>query len=375
VGAALAFSACVVAALLFATLRERGGTELALGPAGDEAPPQAAPSPEDAVEAVEPAADAPTFDLVRVERDGQAVIAGRAAPGSHVTIYAGNRPLAEVDADAEGNFVAIFGAGADERPRALTLQAEDARGTRTASDEVVMLLPREGAAVEEGGEADPEADASAVAARSGGGAVAGGGAPGDASAEAAEPEVAAAAVLRDGSVEVLPTDAGAGDGERRGVTLASISYSEQGEVTLAGRGTSGAALRAYVDGSLVHEAAVADDGRWAMELRDLAAGRYRLRIDQIGPDGQVASRVETPFQRDFPRPPPPRPGVPAPAEHGAGTVSVTVQPGHNLWTLARERYGSGIMDTQILTANRELIRDPDLIYPGQIFSLPDEAAE
>jgi nucleoid-associated protein YgaU len=67
--------------------------------------------------------------------------------------------------------------------------------------------------------------------------------------------------------------------------------------------------------------------------------------------------------------------VPAPAQLGAGTVSVTVQPGHNLWTLARERYGSGIMYTQILTANRELIRDPDLIYPGQIFNLPDEAAE
>jgi nucleoid-associated protein YgaU len=301
---------------------------------------------------------------VRVERDGQAVIAGRAAPGSHVTIYAGNRPLAEVDADAEGNFVAIFGAGADERPRALTLQAEDARGTRTASDEVVMLLPREGAVVEEGGEADPEADASADAAGSGGGAVAGGGAPGDASAEAAEPEVAAAAVLRDGSVEVLPTDAGAGDGERRGVTLASISYSEQGEVTLAGRGTSGAALRAYVDGSLVHEAAVADDGRWAMELRDLAEGRYRLRIDQIGPDGQVASRVETPFQRDFPEAPPPRPGPLGPG------VRVTVQPGGTLWTIARAEYGSGVLYTQIFTANSELIRDPDLIYPGQVLAIP-----
>jgi nucleoid-associated protein YgaU len=228
-----------------------------------------------------------------------------------------------------------------------------------------MLLPREGAVVEEGGEADPEADATAVAAGSGGGgAVAGGGAPGDASAEAAEPEVAAAAVLRDGSVEVLPTDAGAGDGERRGVTLASISYSEQGEVTLAGRGTSGAALRAYVDGSLVHEAAVADDGRWAMELRDLAAGRYRLRIDQIGPDGQVASRVETPFQRDFPEAPPPRPGPIGPG------VRVTVQPGGTLWTIARAEYGSGVLYTQIFTANSELIRDPDLIYPGQVLAIP-----
>ena len=49
---------------------------------------------------------------------------------------------------------------------------------------------------------------------------------------------------------------------------------------------------------------------------------------------------------------------------------MTVQPGNNLWTLAREHYGSGVMYTQIFTANLELIRDPDLIYPGQIFRIP-----
>jgi nucleoid-associated protein YgaU len=49
---------------------------------------------------------------------------------------------------------------------------------------------------------------------------------------------------------------------------------------------------------------------------------------------------------------------------------VTVQPGHNLWTLARTHYGSGVRYTQIFTANRDQIRDPDLIYPGQIFSMP-----
>ena len=79
--------------------------------------------------------------------------------------------------------------------------------------------------------------------------------------------------------------------------------------------------------------------------------------------------METPFQRDYPDAPRRRPGRP-------GVPSVTVQPGHNLWTLARQRYGSGTMYTQIFTANREQIREPDLIYPGQIFSMPEpDAAE
>jgi len=29
----------------------------------------------------------------------------------------------------------------------------------------------------------------------------------------------------------------------------------------------------------------------------------------------------------------------------------------------------------VFEANRDKIRDPDLIYPGQIFDLPDDAAE
>ena len=82
----------------------------------------------------------------------------------------------------------------------------------------------------------------------------------------------------------------------------------------------------------------------------------------------MESRVETPFQRDYPRAPPPRPGQTVAG--AADAVAVTVQPGSNLWTLARTHYGSGVLYTQIFTANRAQIRDPNLIYPGQIFALP-----
>ena len=51
---------------------------------------------------------------------------------------------------------------------------------------------------------------------------------------------------------------------------------------------------------------------------------------------------------------------------------ITVQPGHTLWHISRERYGAGERYVIIYRANRSQIRDPDLIYPGQIFSLPDE---
>ena len=51
---------------------------------------------------------------------------------------------------------------------------------------------------------------------------------------------------------------------------------------------------------------------------------------------------------------------------------IVVQPGQSLWRLARRAYGSGVRYTVIYQANRDQIRDPDLIYPGQTFAVPEE---
>ena len=259
-----------------------------------------------------PAEAAPAFDVVRVEPDGSAAVVGTAEPGAKVTIYADEAPLAEAEADAEGNFVAIFKVEPSAEPRALDPRGGDAGGGR-------LELRGGGDAAAAGaggagGRAGPGSRRGGGAAggfgdtRAGRRAGAGRARPGGAArgrGEAAAPEVAATVIVRKDSVEVAPADA---DGTRR-VTLGAVSYAEGGEVTLAGAGTAGAVVRAYVDDRFAEEARVAADGRWSMRLGDVAEGIYRLRIDELAEDGKVASRVETPFQRDYPRPPPPRPGA------------------------------------------------------------------
>ena len=51
---------------------------------------------------------------------------------------------------------------------------------------------------------------------------------------------------------------------------------------------------------------------------------------------------------------------------------VVVQPGHSLWRIARRVYGQGLHYTLIYAANRAQIGNPDLIFPGQIFSVPQD---
>ena len=89
--------------------------------------------------------------------------------------------------------------------------------------------------------------------------------------------------------------------------------------------------------------------------------------------GEVVSRIESPFLRESPD------SLAAAMAEGAseaGGVSVrTVQPGNSLWRIARERYGRGILYVQVFEANRDRIRNPHLIYPGQVFLLPEIGEE
>ena len=76
-------------------------------------------------------------------------------------------------------------------------------------------------------------------------------------------------------------------------------------------------------------------------------------------EGLVSAVIALPFERV------------APEDLDLGPDSVVVQPGNSLWRLARRLYGQGVQYTVIYEANRDQIRDPNLIYPGQVFTAPD----
>ena len=152
------------------------------------------------------------------------------------------------------------------------------------------------------------------------------------------------------------------------IALDAITYEDAGSVALSGRGLVDEFVRIYLDNQPILTTEIGVDGQWRAELPDVDTGTYTLRVDAVDADGDVTSRVESPFRREDPV-------VLAEAADRAAGPSVirvvTVQPGNTLWAIARDRYGEGPAYVKVFDANRDRIRDPDLIYPGQVFSIPD----
>jgi nucleoid-associated protein YgaU len=152
------------------------------------------------------------------------------------------------------------------------------------------------------------------------------------------------------------------------VAVDAITYDATGEVFLSGRATGAGSVRVYLDNAPVLTTEI-EGGQWRTRLPDVDTGVYTLRVDELAEDGTVTSRVETPFQRE------PVQMILALAEVEEDLSTpvrlVTVQPGNTLWGISRRSYGEGTLYVRVFEANRARIRDPDLIYPGQVFTVPD----
>ena len=61
----------------------------------------------------------------------------------------------------------------------------------------------------------------------------------------------------------------------------------------------------------------------------------------------------------------------AAAEAAPAPVFYTIQSGDSLWKIASRHYGDGNKWNALFEANREVIKDPDLIYPGQQIRVPE----
>jgi nucleoid-associated protein YgaU len=146
----------------------------------------------------------------------------------------------------------------------------------------------------------------------------------------------------------------------------TISYTLEGEVALSGRGPADRQVQILLNNQPIQLGEIGPGGEWSLELPDVDPGTYTLTVAQLSASGEIETSVETPFLREDPA----RIAA-SPMRVETGVSVITVQPGFTLWGIAEANFGDGIAYVQIFQENRASIRNPDLIFPGQIFQLPD----
>lgn len=378
-------------------------------------------TPEPAAAPAEPpAVVAPLIETWRVTADGEAVVSGTAAPGATVEVVVDEAVVASGQAAGTGEFAILFTLPPNPKPSLMWLSATLDDQPPVLSAEMVALGPIDGPKPETVAAAE---DAPATEAPEG-----------EALATAEEPTAPPALLLSQDGAVLLQEPSPPAIPPSSTVMIDTIAYTPEGEVQVGGRGAPGAGLRIYLDNADKLTLQIPATGLWSTTLPDTPPGVYTLRVDQLDAEGKVTSRFETPFKRETlealaavqgaaPEPveqdmaavteAPAQPGTPettapataadpaaeppetAPAEQPAETpaapeapaaaqadpvapapaapVTVTVQPGFTLWGIAQERYGDGVLYVQVFEANKDKIKDPDLIYPGQVFSVPETA--
>ncbi len=288
----------------------------------------------------------PTFDVVRISPDGHAVIAGRAPPGAEVTVLDGGKPIGKVIADARGEWVLVPAKPLAAGGRKLGLRAKLSDGSvlESASD-VFLVVPERGRDVA-GRKVDRPQGAIAFRV------------PKPTPGKVVKGPRRSTVLQKPGGKVKIAGPAG----KKSALTVDSIDYDANGRVWVGGTASPGARVRIYIDNQPLGDAVADAKGRWSFQPnKPLKPGTYRLRVDELKSSGRVARRIEIPFNR-----------AAALTEMPDSGIAI-VQPGNSLWRIARGTYGSGFEYTVIYEANREQIRNPDLIYPGQIFTLPKRA--
>lgn len=302
-----------------------------------------------------PLAGLPEFDVVRVSRDGSAVIAGRAVPASQITVFNNRTVLGQLTADENGEWVFLTEAPMDVGEHLLIVRMRTPDGReKESSSALVVSIPDSAEAPEvssvataivklEQGESADRADNGQSAHDSGQDILV---------AKVARQGLGASEVLQgvgqDGGLQ-SPTGA---------LTLDTIDYNLTGHVVLSGQTMAGSTVHAFLDDIHIGATEATQHGRWIIAPpQPVEQGIYELRIEQHEHQ-LVTGRIVLPFHQTT----------------SGLTLSevdtVVVQPGHNLWRIARATLGKGTLYTLIFENNKAQIHNPDLIYPGQVLEIP-----
>lgn len=256
--------------------------------------PAATPAP---ASAPVDAAKVPTFDVLRVEPDGSAVIAGKAVPGSRLEIVNNGQVIAQTTVEGSGDFVAVLDNPLKPGDHEIVLRSTGKDGATVQSQEtatvavpaqkngeLLAMVTTPGKAsrlmsVPEGAPAENTAQATPPAAT----------APAQPQTEAAQNGTTTAPSSQ--------TPAATPPSETAAIRVLAVEF-EGSKIFVAGSAPAGAAVRVLVDDKQIGNGKAEASGSFVIEGDvDLAVGNHIVTAEALDAAGNVTVRVRVPFAR------------------------------------------------------------------------------
>ena len=254
-------------------------------------------------------------NAVEIEGD-KLFVAGQTRPGVKLRAFAGNTLIGEGTADASGNFVVDGAVPLSPGDHMIVVELLDASGNVIVKSSVPFNRP-------EGNQVAAVASGGVVAADLG---ETGGKVPG-------KEELAAARSATELALKAL------------------AEFLPDSDASAAAKAQSAAASAAAAKALAALSALPSDASAVSKALASISAS-----IDSVTK---------------------PAPAAPATAQQQAPLApsdnAVIIRRGDTLWQISRRLYGQGVRYTTIYLANQKDIRNPDLIEPGQVFTVPHDA--
>ena len=328
-----------------------------------------------------------TIDLARVKPDGAAVFAGTAAPNAKIRIFEGDILLGETVANANGEWVIVLEKSLAAGQHLISVAMERSDGTTEMADRslaveiyqdtetkpLVALLPETEAEVPVLIQSPDDVDTAKLAAAASEAIVADAAKPAAAASEAivaddakpaaaAMPEITRAAPAKPQAKSQIVASQIA-TSQIAALAPSAIVWRDASSILISGTSRGGIRVTVNDAKGQFGEALVLADGAWQVAgSLDMDIALNQLRFALFDDVNQIIARYDLPVKaRDL-------------AKGQDGSPLVVVNKGDMLWRIAYQQMGKGVRYVDIVRRNKQDIINPDLIYPKQIFAVPQSSA-
>ena len=276
------------------------------------------------------------LEVIRVRPDGSLVIAGKGLPNSKVEIISGSKVIATTTSDKIGEFVAVPEKQLKSGEHLLAFRQITKNGNITIANEAVAINVTGGIN-----------DIPIVAIID------------------SEGKLGARVIQAPGLIESkiennVNEEKKSTEKINPIISILAFTYDAKvGQLILSGTAYGGIQINAGFSGKETSSTKILNN-KWSLTIPGkVISGKQKVSAVLLGKDGKILSKNSVNISGKA-------------IQNANGKTFIIVQKGDALWNIAFNRLGLGQRYIDIVDLNKEIITNPDLIYPKQLFVIPSQ---